>query len=570
MQSCRHVEKRMMDIELLSLPPFNLCADDIAWVRRTRDSLSTEEKIRQLFVLAQFRDEPEEVTDLLRTRPGGVHRAWGSDAAMAWRTTRAVLDQSEIPPLITGDLEGGAYGHGCGTPLPNPMGIAAMNDKELARNVAQVMARESLAMGFDWSFTPVVDLNVRPESPIVGTRSYGDCVSSVREQALIHLEAMQGAGLACTAKHWPGEGFDARDQHLVTTVNPLSWAEWETHFGVLYRSLIEGGVLSVMAGHIAFPTGAKRQGAVGEREPYRPASLSRELNGILRNELNFNGVIVSDATAMAGFTTWADRAECVPQVIENGCDVFLFSWDAEADLKLMIRGLREGRLSEERVEAAVTRVLALKARQGLHKRSIDQRLPPLKDIQASLRTPVNLQVAEDAAQASVTLVKDTGVLPITPDHHRRVVIVSSADALRSTVDTQELFSEFYNGLTAAGFTWRAFDPEHWPTEENTDLVIYLMAKESMLSRGRLFLDWAQLHGDPRKAMRRFWPAIPTILVSFGHAAYLLDAPRVPVLVNAYTANSQTQRAVLERLMGQKAFTGKSPIDPFCGQPEARW
>ena len=325
-----------MDTDLLAQPPFNLSTDDIAWVRRTRDGLSTEEKVRQLFVLAHFRDLPDEVPAVMATRPGGVHRAWGPDAKLAWQTTRAVLEQSEIPPLITGDLEGGGYGHGCGTPLPNPMGVAAMNDLALSREVTRTLAAESRAMGFDWSFTPVIDINERFESPIVGTRSFGDDVDHIAAQALVHVQEMQAQGLACTAKHWPGDGHDARDQHLLTTVNPLSWDDWMARCGRLYRGLIEAGVLAVMPGHIAFPAGVRRLNPKAGRDTWRPASVSHELNTLLlRRELGFNGVIGSDATSMAGLSTWADRAALVPQVIENGCDVFLFSLDAQADLDLL-------------------------------------------------------------------------------------------------------------------------------------------------------------------------------------------------------------------------------------------
>lgn len=560
-----------MDVERLALPPFGLGPEDIAWVRRTRDALGMEEKVRQLFVLSHFRDLPEEVPEVMATRPGGVHRAWGSDAARAWATTRAVLERSAIPPLITGDLEGGGYGHGCGTPLPNPMGVAAMDDLALSREVTRVLAHESRAMGFDWSFTPVIDINQRPESPIVGTRSFGDDVDTILAQATAHVQEMQQAGLACTAKHWPGEGFDARDQHLLTTCNPLDWPAWEARFGRLYRGLVDTSVLSVMAGHIAFPAGVRRLEPGAGREAHAPASLSRHLNRLLREEIGFQGVIVSDATPMAGFTTWADRAEAVPQVIEHGCDVFLFSFDARSDLELMLRGLREGRLSEARVEEAVTRVLGLKARLGLHRRSIDERLAPLPEVLATLRTPAHLQVAERAAAAGVTCVKNLGVLPIRPERHRRVVVISPGIETHWAGAEPRPLEVLLQGLRERGFELRDFDPAHIPTPADTDLVLYLLAKESMLARGRVYLDWLALHGnDPRKAMRRFWTDIPTAIVSFGHAAYLLDAPRAPALVNAYTATPQAQRAVLARLLGEAPYTGRSPIDAFCGQPEARW
>lgn len=560
-----------MNTDALALPPFNLSAEDIAWVQRTRDSLGMEDKLRQLIVLSQFRDLPDEVPAMMAMRPGGVHRAWGADPLKAWLTTRAVLEQSEIPPLITGDLEGGGYGSSCGTPLPNPMGTAAMNDLALSREVGRVLALESRAMGFDWSFTPVIDINAKAESPIVGTRSYGDQVQTILDQALVHMQEMQAQGLACTAKHWPGDGIDARDQHLVTTLNTLDWAAWDASFGRLYRGLIEGGVVSVMAGHIALPAGVRRRNPQAGRMAYCPASASPELSALLRQDLGFNGVLVSDATAMAGLTTWGDRAEIVPQVIASGCDVFLFSRDPEGDFAHLLRGLRDGRLSEARVEEAVTRVLALKARQGLHRKSIDERLRPLDQVLQQLRTPAHLDVAERAASASVTLVKNLDVLPLHPQRHRRVVVISPGIETHWAGHTPRPLTVLLEGLAAQGFEARALDPRRMPTPADTDLVLYLLAKESMHSRGRVHLDWMALHGgEPLKAMTRFWPAIPTVLVSFGHAGYLLDAPRVPAYVNAYTATEPTQRAVLRKLLGQEPFTGLSPIDAFCGQVEAHW
>jgi beta-N-acetylhexosaminidase len=237
----------------------------------------------------------------------------------------------------------------------------------------------------------------------------------------------------------------------------------------------------------------------------------------------------------------------------------------------MLRGLREGRLSEARVEEAVTRVLALKARQGLHKRSIHERLRPLDEVLQQLRTPAHLDVAERAAGASITLVKDLAVLPLKPERHRRVVVISPGIETHWVGHTPKPLTVLLEGLAAKGFEVRGFDPAHMPTAADTDLVLYLLAKESMHSRGRVFLDWLALHGnEPLKAMPRFWPAIPTALVSFGHAGYLMDAPRVPAYINAYTPTEPAQRAVLRKLLGEEPFTGRSPIDAFCAQPEAHW
>lgn len=557
----------------LALPPFNLSADDQAWVRRTRDSMSTEDRLRQLFVLVQFEDSPAAVQALMSARPGGVHRTWGADMAAAWATTRSILESADIPPFITGDMEGGGYGPVCATPLPNPLGTAAMADADLSRRVAGVLAAETAAMGFSWSYTPVVDIAARLDSAIVGTRSYGSDVATIREQARIHFQAMQAAGIAATAKHWPGEGYDARDQHLVTTVNPLSWNEWHERYGATYRALFEAGIMTVMAGHIAWPAGVRHLRPDAGRDAWRPGSISYELNTrLLREELGFNGLLVSDATTMAGLGSWADRETVVPAVIASGCDMFLFSRDPAEDLRWMLAGLRNGKLSEARVEEAVTRVLGLKAALGLHRRSIDERLAPLEQVRGRLATPGHLRVAQEAADASVTLVKDVhGTLPLDPARHRRIVVISPGIETVWPGAQPGPLRVLLDGLKARGFEVREYDAQRPPTREDTDLVLYLLAKESMMTRSRIYLDWAQLHGgDPRQSLRRYWHEIPTAMVSFGHPAYLVDAPRMPLYINAYSAIEPVQRAVLAGLLGERPFTGRSPVDAYCGLEDAHW
>ncbi|RZM11506.1 MAG: glycoside hydrolase family 3 protein, partial [Pedobacter sp.] len=163
-------------------------------------------------------------------------------------------------------------------------------------------------------------------------------------------------------------GYDDRDQHLVTTVNPLSMAEWERSFGRLYRAAIEAGVLSVMSAHIALPAFVRALDPQAGPEVFRPASLSRHLNiDLLRRELGFNGLIVSDATGMAGLNDWGPRDQVLPELIISGCDVILFSNDPNGDLMRLVKAVADGRLSQERVDEAVTRVLALKAALGLPK-----------------------------------------------------------------------------------------------------------------------------------------------------------------------------------------------------------
>jgi beta-N-acetylhexosaminidase len=561
-------------IDTLSLPPFNLPPEDIAWVRGMLSRLTTEEKVGQLFNYATFGDDHDNVRALSGLKPGGMHRFMGGDLATGWQATRLALETNEVPLLISGDIEGGNTSFPFITPLPNQMGAAACADLSLTTRLAQVVAAECRALGFNWSFTPVVDINAAFRSAVVGTRSYGSNVETVREQALAFIRELQRNGIAATAKHWPGEGFDDRDQHLATTVNPLDMARWEATFGNIYRAVIGAGVMSVMSAHIALPAWVREK--LGKpsngRDDFQPASTSALLNhDLLRGELGFNGLIVSDATTMAGIGSWAERRELVPMVVENGCDMFLFTRAAGEDKQFMLDGLRRGALSEARLEQAVTRVLALKAALGLHRKSIDERLPPLEETRTTLRSSAHMDLAGEMAGRSITLVKDTrNLLPLSLEKYRRIVVVRQEFAAFFPGSPKPSVEPLLEGLRGQGFEVRDYDEDNPPTRADTDLVLYLIGNEATPTASHIYLDWQALHGGIRATMTRFWADVPCLMVSFGQPYFLYDAPAVPAYINAYTCVEPVQAALLRKLLGQEAFTGVSPVDPFCGNEDARF
>jgi beta-N-acetylhexosaminidase len=554
----------------LARAPFSLDAEAIAWVERTRDGLSTEQKVRQIFNLACHGDDPAQIEHLSKLQVGGITRFGGTDLEASWRGTRTLIERSEIPLLISGDIEGGAIGIPFGTRITNQLGLAATGSPALADEAVSVLAAEARALGYNWTFTPVLDINAAFRSAIVATRSYGSNVETILEHGLVNVRAFQHAGIAATAKHWPGEGFDDRDQHLVTTINPLDMEAWRERFGRLYQGLIDAGVMTVMSAHIALPSYAKQHGASG-LELYRPASVSRFLNlDLLRGELAFNGLIVSDASAMAGLSSWADRAECIPEVIASGCDVLLFPSPFEADFGHVMKALSDGRITEARLEDAVTRVLGLKAALGLHRKNVDELLPPLPKAREVVRSAPHRAVEQRVAGAAITLVKDVRhTLPLSVAKHRRIVVCT--DSERGGFAGQPAMELIVERLLGErGFELRAFDPLKPPTPADTDLVLYLLAQESLLVRSHIYLDWARVHRSWQAGMRRHWHPLPCVLVSFGQPYYLYDAPRLPCVVNAYTAIEPVQQAVVRKLLGEEAFTGTQPVDAFCGLPDAHF
>lgn len=551
----------------LSIAPFNLDDEAIAWVAATRDGLTPRDKLAQLFVLLA-RGTPEEVVEEVRSfKPGGITRIYSEDLSAEITLARTLGSIANLPLLVSADLEGSRMSLPFGTSVPNPLGLAAVDDLDATTAVSTIMAREANAVGLNWSFTPVIDLNIAWRSAIVGTRSYGSDIDKVERHALAQIAAFQANGVAATVKHWPGEGYDDRDQHLVTTVNPLSMAEWEETFGRLYRKAIDAGVMSVMSAHIALPAYALALDPDAGSEAYRPASLSRILNqDLLRRELGFNGLIVSDATPMAGMGDWGPRDEVLPEVIIAGCDVILFTDDANGDLMRLVKAVADGRLSQERVDEAVTRVLALKAALGLHKEHAE---PNLDSAQRVVATEENRIVVNGVTARVPTLVKDIkSLLPLSAKRHHRVLVFSGGVILPFVPHPVPL--SVPERLEKEGFAVTVYQPGMEVSPRDFDLVLYLFAEETTLTRSRIFLDWTKLTGSVFGAMTRYWHDIPTLMISFGYPYYLYDAPRVPAYINAYGSSEALQAAVVEAIMGRTAFAGTNPVDPFVGSDQARY
>ena len=551
----------------LAAAPFNLDREALAWVRATFDRLSFEDKVAQLFILPWPGPSRDSLDGITRLRPGGVTRFFfGGDTAETELAGFAALrEASVVPPFITADLEGSRMSLPFGTEVLNPLGLAAIDDPDATRTVARIIAEEAHAIGVNWSFTPVVDINAAFRSAIVATRGYGSDVSVIARHALIQIAEFQKRGIAATVKHWPGEGYDDRDQHLVTTINPLSVEEWEATFGRLYRSAIEAGVMAVMSGHIAFPAFARSLDPDAGLDAFRPASVSTPLNvTLLRERLGFNGLIVSDASSMAGLGAWGPSDETVPALIANGCDVVLFPPNPERHMAIVRRAAEDGSIPKARFEEALMRVLGLKAAIGLHTpdgRSEAERL-------AAIATRENRAAADAVTRRAPTLVKDTqALLPLDPSKHRRILLFSS-DIVHPLAGTVPF--ALPDMLRAQGFEVTPFTPGTAVTRADFDLVLYLFGDETLLTRSHIFIDWMKLAGgDLGAAMHRTWHEIPTLMISFGYPYLLYDAPRVPTYINAYATMESMQKAVFDALLGNVAWNRTNPVDPFCGLEDAR-
>ncbi|MDV4155126.1 MULTISPECIES: glycoside hydrolase family 3 protein [Rhizobium] len=549
--------------------PFNLDDAAISWIRDVYASLDLDDKIGQLFTLIMIGTDEEDFKRIASLRPGGVTRFFTADLEFERRVISDLVAKSKVPPIISADLEGSRHSFAFGTPVLGQLGLAAVDDVQATEKSSEILAREGRAMGVRWSFTPVIDINAAFRSPIVGTRSYGSDVNKIERHAVAHVHGLQRNGVAATAKHWPGEGYDDRDQHLVTTTNPLSMDEWKETFGRLYGTLITEGVLAIMSGHISLPAYIRSKMPDAGLEAFRPASVSRLLNvDLLRDELGFNGIIVSDATPMGGLSAWGHHLDTLPDIIANGCDMILFSDAPEQDMAGVKAAVEDGRITPERLEEAVLRVLALKAHLKLFQPS--DVLPDAAEARHLLAHPDNVAASREYIGRSPTLVKDVnGIFPLDPAKTKRVLLVDGG--IIHPLMPQPLKFLLPALLRKEGFEVTIDRPDIVPTPDDFDLVLYALGDESLLVRGRIFVDWHRMGGGGLfKAMYRPWTNIPSAMISFGHPYHLYDAPRVPAYINAYSTMDSVQEAVVDCMLGRKPFLGTNPVDPFCGLEDARY
>lgn len=549
-----------MDMVELKKAPFFLTDEQAAWVETTLASLSAEEKAGQLFCVMGGDYAPEKLRELTAVgKLGGVLFRPVQTGAEIKAAFEALDQAAKVPLLKAANLEeGGSGGRSDGTLFGWPMLTAAADDVDMAGRFGLVCGAEGAEIGINWSFSPVCDLDRNPLNPITNVRTYGSDVERVKSFSAAYVKAMGSRGVAACAKHFPGDGVDYRDQHLHPSVNSLPAKEWYATYGAVYQNLIEKGLLSVMVGHIAQPNVAgEADPSLTETERYLPASLSKTLlTEVLRGRLGFRGLITTDATIMGGYTMAMERRKAIPTSIAAGCDMLVFTTDLEEDLGYILQGLEDGLLTMERLDEAVRRVLALKAKVCFDR-------PKPQPVPAA-------QWHRECADRAITLVKNLrpDALPMTPKRYPRIRLVTLGkdDILDGSV--RALARDY---LAAQGFEVQLYDPFaddlHGTSHLTKDrLTLYVANYEQASNQTVVRVNWCPKHALD---IPRFVEEEPCVFVSLANPYHLQDVPRVKTYINAYTATQDTIRLTIDKLMGRSEFLGISPIDPFCGLPDTR-
>lgn len=554
--------------------PFYLKDEAISWVQETISGMSLEEKIWQLFCPIVFMNEENALKNFITNKKvGGILYREGEGAEI--RNCHKVLqDNSKIPLLLTSNLEQGGTGSAVeGTFYGKQLAIGATNNSKRAYELGLVSAKEGAAVGVNLAFAPVVDVDYNFRNPITNIRTYGDNPDKVLEYGRQYVKGAWEGDVGVTIKHFPGDGVDERDQHLVISVNDMSCEEWDKTYGKIYSSLIEDGVRAVMVGHIALPSYEEKfDGKPVEK--IMPTSLSKNiLTGLLRQQLGFNGLVMTDATPMVGFCSAMEREKAVPLSIEYGCDMFLFNKDLDEDFGFMLNGYKTGLLSEERLMESLERILGFKAAMNLHTKKANNTLIPSEEGLKILRCEEHVKMAEGCADEAVTLVKDIqNLIPINPAKHKRVLL----EILGDFPSNDRVYDHFEKLLSEEGFEITKYIPETFGAHMDNvtelkskyDLVMYIGNIDNASNKTVARINWHTFFGSGNN-MPWFVDEVPTLFVSVGNPYHLLDAPMIKTYINGYCNTPFIIEAAVKKILGKSEFKGISPIDPFCGRIDTK-
>ncbi|HEX8071339.1 MAG TPA: glycoside hydrolase family 3 N-terminal domain-containing protein [Pyrinomonadaceae bacterium] len=558
--------------------------DALKWADKQLRRMTLEEQIGQMVAVginAVFLNQESDAFKELRRQVeqnhvGGVILFRGPVYESVHLVNR-MQQLARFPLLVSADLEAGAGMRFDDTiNFPWNMAVGATGNPEYARRQGEVTAREARALGVQQVYAPVVDVNNNAANPVINVRSYGEDPQAVGQMAAAFVAGAQGAGVIATAKHFPGHGDTAVDSHRGLPVIDVTRARLDAVELVPFRAAIAAGVGAVMPGHIGLPQldptaitprADRVAGSYADKElivegATLPASLSpRVVSGVLRRDLGFDGLVVTDALDMSGLTIYFTQGEAAVRAVEAGADMLLKPASADEAIAGVRAAVAEGRLPAQRVADSARRILAAKYDLGLARR----RVAPLEEIDLLVSNPETRELAQEIADHAITLVRDDAhLLPATAllraDARVFNLAITNAD------DRLVVAQPFVNALARAGrrvetvvLDTRSSDAEVEQALERAreaELVIV-----SMYGRVRTGQSNSGALPEPggRALEKLFARKTPLVGISFGNPYLLLSYPKLQTYMVAYGDMPSLQRAAARALLGQIDVTGRLPI-----------
>lgn len=540
-----------------------------SWADSVLSTLTLEEKAGQLlmpWVLGDFAPEGsasrERILEMVRDMDvGGVIVSVGSPTEVAAKLNQAQRD-AKVPLLVAADLERGAGFRfrgvaylpgpiflGGATEFPSLMALGATGDESLAEAMGRVTGLEARAVGVHVPFAPVLDVNNNPDNPIINVRSFGEDPEAVARLGAAFVRGVQEAGGIATGKHFPGHGDTKTDSHLDLPVINVSRERMDSVELPPFQAAIDEGVGGIMTAHLSIPALTGSNGL--------PSTLSRKvLTELLREEMGFDGLIFTDAMDMSAIDRKYRRQEAAVLALEAGADILLMPPSPEAAREGIVAAVLAGRLSEDRLNASVLRVLSAKEGLGLHR----NREVPLDEVARRVGILEHEEVAQEVADRSITLLKnEKNLLPLLGTRSAQVLSVT----LKGPTDL--MAGRVVNAALRTRYPSLSIADVNRDTPADVYAGILRRARNSNLVVVSLFVTIVSYSGSVAipDQTARFIQAlarenIPHVVISFGNPYLLAGFPNAQAYLLAWSGAEVSQRAAIRALFGEIEIQGRTP------------
>ncbi len=528
------------------------------WAQATLDSLTLEQKVAQLFsarAYSTFRnnaDVPsyEDLQDLVTNFGIGGLTFFQGDSYSQARLLNDLQAQAAVPLLVAQDMEWGAGMRlNDATSFPRAMAVGATRDTAYAYAIGHATAQEARAVGVHHIFAPVADVNNNPFNPIINVRSFGEEPDLVASMVTSFIRGAQDGGVLATAKHFPGHGDTATDSHADLPVLQHSRARLDSLELIPFRRAIDAGVMSVMTAHLAFP--------LVEPDLSIPASLSAKVTQeMLRDDLGFEGLIVTDALDMQAVTAHFEPGELAVRALKAGADMLLLSEDPYAARDAILAAIEQGELTEERIDASVLKILKAKDWAGLHEERQVAPFTTQQVVASAEHRALSTTIARDA----LTLLRNEAlVLPLAQPGRILTTVLSDNNSARTGRPFTEMLTRFVEADTTVVLGRRARTADYaeaYAEASRAEVIvvpIFLRVRSGSSSIGlpdrqKKFVEDLIATGKP------------VVVVSFGNPYLVLDLSEQPsAYVAAYGSDNALQEAAAQALFGAGRFQSTLPV-----------
>ena len=536
------------------------------WVEQQLKEMTLSEKIGQMLIAhspARFQSadnrQYQKLSYLIsQGKVGGVMFLKGNtyDAAVLANRFQMIAPR---PLLISADMEKGLAMRieGATEFAPN-MALSATGNSGLVHSMAGIIAQEAKALGIHQSYAPNVDLNINPLNPVINTRSYGDNIPLTIEMSKAFIDGLQSNGLIATAKHFPGHGDVTVDSHVNLPVLQVDKKRLERLELKPFKAAIDHGVMSVMIGHLAVP---KVTGNM------TPATLSwRIVTKLLRKELDFEGLIITDALNMKALYQNYTLEDISLRAVEAGNDLLLFSPDPELTHNTILNAVRNGKLSEKQIDKSVRRILLAKRWLGLDK----NRFVNLNSIPQQVSLKSHRELAETIANSSITVVRDNkNALPIKTRNNRHIlhiILENKRNSLSGESFAKKMDITFDAQTIRIAPDSNTLDYRNAADKAKRASAVIISTYVEVLS-GVKSLELSDRQQDFVNELTRDLPSRrPLIMISFGTPYLINQFPDIPSYICTYSSSELSEDAAIRLLKGTITPTGKLPVSLTANLP----